>query len=120
MAKRLGAGALYHTVAFDKLAAGNPDSPYDYGNEETVWVEQFRRRAAFIHLRRGEAVIAGRLQGRHLQVIQVRASVEARSVGTDWRVRDVATGEEFNIRDISPNEDDRAFIDFLCEKGVAV
>jgi hypothetical protein len=39
-------------------------------------------------------------------------------VTTDWRVRDVRTGTIYNIRDITPS-DDRAFLDFLVQSGVA-
>jgi len=48
-------------------------------------------------------------------------------VDTDWRVRDVRGGEfvngewvgpEFNIRDVTPTND-RQWLDFLCQSGVA-
>lgn len=119
MAKRPSAGDLYERVAFDRRADANPDSPVDYGNTVSDWVEQFTCRAQFIHLRGGETVMASRLEGRHSQVIRIRASVASRAVDTDWRVRDVRTGAVFNVRDITPS-DDRQFLDVLCEKGVAV
>lgn len=128
MPKRPSAGALIQKVAFDKRETGNPDSPVDYGNTLEEWVEQFSCRAAFIHLRGGESVIAARLQSQHIQVIRVRASDASRAVTPDWRVRDERTGvfdtngkwtgNSFNVRDVTPS-DDRQFIDFLCESGVA-
>lgn len=115
MAKQISAGDLYYRVAFDKRAEVDDG----YGNTVSDWREQFQCRAAFRHLRGGESVMAGRLQGKHVQVITVRASSQTREITTDWRVRDVRTGEAFNIRDVT-HETDRAFISFLCEKGVAV
>ena len=107
-------------VAFDKRVQGNPDSPADYGNTQTEWAEQFRCRAAFIHLWGGEQVLAGRLQGQHLQVMLVRSSSETRQIATDWRARDVNSGIEYNVRDITPHEDDNQWLDVLCQAGVAI
>lgn len=116
--KRPSAGDLDKRVAFDQRETGNPDSPADYGNTIDEWEEQFQCRAAFIHLRGGEAVLAGRLAGRHTQVIRVRACSQTRDVTTDWRVRDARAGTVLNIRDITPS-DDRGWLDILCESGGA-
>ncbi|TJV20609.1 MAG: head-tail adaptor protein [Mesorhizobium sp.] len=115
---KLSAGTLLHRVAFDKRETANPDAPADYGNTVSDWVEQFACRAAFIHLRGGETVMASRLQGKHTQVIRVRSSSLTRSVSTDWRVRDTRTAITYNVRDITPS-DDRQFIDILCESGTS-
>ena len=114
MPRQLGAGDLYYRVAFDKRA----EVEDGYGNTVSNWVEQFQCRAAYRHLRGGESVMASRLQGRHTQVIIVRASLQTRQITTDWRVRDARTGDEFNIRDVTV-ETDRMWISFLCERGVA-
>ena len=118
MAKRPSAGDLWHSVAFEKRVVGNPDSPADFGNTVMDWKAQFCCRAAFTHLRGGEAVIAGRLQGRHPMVVQVRAFSASRSVTSEWRMKDQHTGIYYAVRDISPNED-RMFLDILVESGVA-
>ncbi|MGV1870891.1 head-tail adaptor protein [Agrobacterium rosae] len=114
MAKPRSAGDLFHSVAFDKR------EEIDRGDGVTVgqWIEKFKVRAGFTHLRGGESVMADRLQGQHTQVIFVRSSTETRQIGTDWRVRDVRSGIEYNIRDITPT-DDRHWLDFLCQSGVA-
>lgn len=114
MAKPTG-GKLIERVAFD-LKGTAPDGA---GGTTTAFTEQFQCRAGYIHLRGGEGVQAARLQGQHPQVIQVRSSLLTRGVTTDWRIRDVRSGAVFNIRDITPGLD-RQFIDFLCQKGVAV
>jgi len=116
--KRPSAGDLYYRVGFEARVVENPDSPIDYGNTESTWVEQFACRAQFIHLRGGEDVIAARLEGRHLQIIRVRASSETRLVTTDFRVVDKRNSDIFNVRDVTHNVD-RQWIDFLVEKGVA-
>lgn len=115
MAKQIGAGDLYYRVAFDKRVEVDDGM----GNTVGEWQEQFQCRAAYLHKHGGESVMAGRLQGKHVQVITVRASSQTRQVTTDWRVRDVRTGEAFNIRDVT-HETNRQWISLLCEKGVAV
>ncbi|UXS00831.1 head-tail adaptor protein [Agrobacterium tumefaciens] len=114
MAKPRSAGDLFHRVAFDKR------EEIDRGDGVSVgqWIEQFQVRAGFAHLRGGESVMADRLQGQHTQVIFVRSSSETRQVSTDWRARDVRSGVEFNIRDVTPTSD-RLWLDFLCQSGVA-
>lgn len=115
MAKRPSAGDLYYHVAFEKQGSGDDGA----GGRMTAWAEQFRCRAAFHHLRGTETVLAARLEGTHTQVIRVRASTQSRAVTSDWRIRDVRTGDLFNIRDVEPQVD-RQYISFLCQKGVAV
>jgi SPP1 family predicted phage head-tail adaptor len=112
--KPLGVGDLYYRVAFDKRSEVDDG----YGNTVSDWAEQFQCRAAYRHLRGGESIMAGRLEGKHVQVITVRASSQTRQVTTDWRMRDARDGTVFNIRDVTA-EIDRMFISFLCERGVA-
>lgn len=109
-----GAGELTHSVAFELRA----DASDGAGGVEAGFSEHFRASAAYVHLRGGEAVIAGRLAGQHPVVIRVRASTEARQVTAAWRLRDTRTGEVFNIRDVTRTED-RMWIEFLCQSGVA-
>jgi head-tail adaptor len=110
------AGDLVYRVAFDEKGGHTSDGA---GGTTKAFAERFQCRAGFIHLRGGEAVQAARLGGQHPQVIRVRSSAQTREVTTDWRIRDVRTGEVFNVRDITLGLD-RQFIDFLCQKGVAV
>ena len=125
MAKRPTAGNQFHLVAFDRRT----EVADDYGNTVGQWAEQFQTRAEYVHKSGSETVIAARLQGRHTQIIRVRASAAARAVTTDWRVRDVRNGQfidgewrgtEFNIRYIMPDEEGRQWLDFHVEKGVVV
>lgn len=108
-----GAGDLVHRFAFDERA----DADRGDGVSEGEWEERFQVRAGVTHIRGGEAVLASRLEGQHVQVVYVRSSSQSRSVSTSWRLRDVRTGDIFNIRDITPTQD-RQWIDFLCQSGV--
>ncbi|MDK4704326.1 head-tail adaptor protein [Rhizobium sp. CNPSo 4062] len=114
MAPIRSAGDLFFHVAFDKRA----DADDGAGNTVGEWQEKLQCRAGFTHLRGGESVMAARLEGQHTQVIFVRRSTLTRGITTDWRVRDLRNGDTFNIRDITPS-DDRLWLDFLCQKGVA-
>jgi head-tail adaptor len=114
MAKKRGAGELKHRIAFDKRVFADDG----YGNSVGEFQEQFQTHAGFVHLRGGEAVIASRLEGQHVQVIFVRASTQVRDVSGDWQIRDVRTGVAYNIRDITL-ADDRKWLDFLTQSGVA-
>lgn len=114
MAKTTGAGDLYERIGFSSQGTASDGA----GGTTTVFAEQFTRRAAYIHLRGGEAVLAARLEGRHTQIIRVWRDSQTRTVTTDWRIEDKRSGDLFNIRDITPS-DDRLWLDFLCEKGVA-
>lgn len=108
-------GSLFHEVAFDKRGETSGDGA---GNYEGEWVEQFRCRAEFIQLRGGEAVLSGRLQGRHTQVIRIRVSEHSVLITAEWQVRDTRRGTAFNIRDIE-FEENRQFVSLTCESGVA-
>ncbi len=111
---KLPAGKRIEKVAFERKGTASDGA----GGRTTAFTEQFECRAGYIHLRGGESVQAARLEGQHPQIVQVLASANTRSVTTDWRIRDKRTSAIFNIRDITPS-DDRQFIDFLCQKGVA-
>ncbi len=115
---RPSAGKLRERVTLSRRMAINPDAPLDLGNTRADWVDQGTVWAEYVHLRGGEAVIAGRLQGRHPQIIRVRASALTREIKTDWQVTDARTGTVYAVRDVTP-EVDRAWISLFCESGMA-
>jgi SPP1 family predicted phage head-tail adaptor len=114
MTKNTTAGDLHERVGFGSHGSGSDSA----GGTISAFTEQFTRRAAYIHMRGGEAVMAARLEGRHTQVIRVRADSQTRAVTSDWQIADKNSSAVFNIRDITPTTD-RKWIDFLCETGVA-
>ena len=106
---------LIELVGFEQPQAGSDGG----GGVVDGFAEQFERRADFVHLRGGEAVLAARLQGEHSQVIQVRRDPESSAVTADWRIVDKrAPNDVYNIRDIEPSKD-RRWLFFTCQRGVA-
>ena len=114
MPKNNGAGQLFEHVGFEEPVSGSDGG----GGITAGFAERFTCRAGYVHLRGGEAVLAARLGGQHTQVVRVRSASETRAVTTDWRIIDKRDGTTFNVRDITPS-DDRRFLDFLCQSGVA-
>jgi head-tail adaptor len=132
MAKKRSSGDLRHLYAFDKRV------DIDRGDGVTVgkWQEQCTGRAGVINLRGGETVIASRLQGRSPKIVFVRATSATRKISTDWRMRDVRTGQivddpagdmvdgkkwtgvSYNVSEIIFSED-RAWVDCLGQSGGA-
>lgn len=110
-----GAGLLQERVAFDKRS----EATDEYGNYVAAWVEQFSTRAQFIPLRGTESVMAARLENRQPVIVRIRRSAAAELVDNDWRMRDLRTGEEYQIRTVTPDVS-RGMIDILTETGVAV
>ena len=109
-----GAGDLSERVTFAAPAPGSDGA----GGVEDGFEDKFTVWAAYIHLRSSEAVMAARLEGRHSQVIRIRASSQARQITTDWRATDARTMAVFNVRDVTFLED-RAWVDVLVQGGVA-
>ncbi len=109
------AGQLRHRIAFDKRIAVDDGM----GNEEGDWQEQFQVSAAVRAKMGGEAVAAARLSGQQPATITVRSSSNTRQVTTDWRARDVHQGTIYNIRSIADPDGLRAWLDMLCQSGVA-
>lgn len=67
----------------------------------------------------GEGVIASRLTGTNLVNITVRNSSAVRAVTTAWRAKDERSGVIYNIRSIIDPDGKNAWIEMLCEQGVA-
>ncbi|WP_377299726.1 head-tail adaptor protein [Rhizobium sp. SGZ-381] len=114
MARKLGAGNLRHSVAFDARQIVSDG----LGNEEAQFVEQFRVRAAFRSKGGSEAVIAARLEGRNLLGVYVRSSPQTRQIKSNWRMRDVETGEIYAVK-IVDAVTDRAWVYLEAQTGVA-
>lgn len=118
MAKNTSGGQLYEKTAWDKREVANPDSPADYGNTESDFVEQFTRRAGFVYLRGTETVIAARLEGRQPIVVRVRKDSQTATIATDWRMRDTRSSVEYAVKSIAETPD-RKWLDVIVEAGVA-
>jgi head-tail adaptor len=109
-----GAGPLDQLVALDRRGPADDG----YGNTVSAWAEQFQANAAFVHVRGSETVMAARLEGRQTFIVRLRSSAAARSVTTDWRLRDVRLGNEFKIHE-AVEDVTRAWVDLLVERPMA-
>lgn len=115
----LGAGDLFERVAFDaphKIDDG-------YGGKMDGWASDdaaTKVHAHFRYLRGGETVQAARLSGRQPVVVTIRNSVHARLIDATWRMRDLSTGVQYNIRSGPIRSSDRQFLEFTVESGVAI
>jgi len=118
------AGLLRHRVGFYQRPTN--DSSPDYGNVETEFADEadFTCAASIKPRLGGEGVLAQRLAGTNLVNIVVRRSTLTASVDTGWKIKDERSGVDYNIRSIIDpveNTSRRArWIEFLCERGVAV
>lgn len=110
-------GDLFYRVNCQKKVPGTDEMGHPVPGAGG-WQTQFSVRAAYRHLRGGEDVMAGRLQGRHTQIITVRASAQTRQITPEWRLVDARDGTVFNVRDVTL-ETDRLWVSILCERGVA-
>jgi len=111
MAGRIGAGELSRRVVFDSPST----------DEEGVvdgWTPAVLHAwARFRYLRGGETVQAARLDGRQPVVVTIRATETARTITSDWRMRD-EDDMVYNVRTAIPS-DDRAWVELTVESGVA-
>lgn len=108
------AGQLYYRLAFDR----REEVDDGFGNAVGGWVEQFQRRARFVHMRGSETVLAARLESRNPMLAEVRKDSQTRQIDTDWQARDVRRDVAFNIRDIR-EDNNRSMIELFLESGVA-
>lgn len=112
-------GDLIHSVAFDAPTRADDG----HGGTETGWglpENAVQVRAHFRWLRGSEPVIAARLAGRQPVVVSVRSSAATRAVTPAWRMRDLHSGVIYNIRTGPVPSDDRIWLEFTCESGVAI
>jgi head-tail adaptor len=100
------------------------DAPAPVGNGQggmlQGWIKQYQCRAHIRFLRGTETVIAARLAGRQPVVITVRNCAAARAVTIDWRIRDLRSALEYNVRTAPVPSQDRIWLEILAESGVPV
>ena len=118
MARRRGVGGLTKRVAFD---APLPASD-DYGGSEDGWQADnlaIKRPAEFIYQRGGEGEQHGRLSGSARFKVRIHQSVAARTITTDFRMRDVKRDIAYQIHEVDNISDD-TWIYLVVESGVAI
>ncbi len=114
MKNRISNAHFDRAFAFDKRS----ERPDGLGNTRAEWVEQFIVSAGLHDLRGGETVMAARLEGKQPAIVTIRRSAQTKQITTDWRARDVRSGDIYNIRTKTLTKN-RAYFEMLCEKGVA-
>lgn len=107
------AGELRERLAFSQQAAQSDGQ----GGETTSWADVFTCAARVRPKLGGEEVTAARLAGRQPVMITVRYSSDAVQITTDWRARDVRSGDVYNLRAVAPDER-KQWVEILAEKGV--
>lgn len=91
-----------------------------HGNTEGPWEDQFTVWAGILYNRGDEGVLAARLTARQPAIMTVRNSAQARGILPSDRAVDARTGEIYNIREKPRvSRDNRGFLEFLVEAGVA-
>lgn len=109
------AGHLKHKISLQKRT----EIDDGYGNRRGLFVTQFTVQARIQSRLGGESVTAARLTGRNLANITVRSSTNTRLIEPEWRIVDARTGDYWNVRSVIDPDDQRMFIEMLCEQGVA-
>lgn len=117
--KRSGAGSLSERVAFLE-----PDDIDDgYGGTTQGYVERFQDAARLEPLFGArltvESVAAARLQSNQPYNLHVRSSTATRAVTPAWRVRNVRSGREYNIKTVVNSDERNAYLEMLVVEGEA-
>ncbi|GEM_PF-1765732 len=115
------AGKLRHHLAFDKKEDLSAESPPGdgYGNTESDFEEQFRQYAEFRSISVRDQLLADREAGTGVIIAIVRYNSNSKQVTSAWRVRELDTGQIYNVRGATPDEKKR-FVELQLEYGVAV
>lgn len=112
-----GAGDLRERVAFDA-----PHQVEDgYGGTDQGWglpADAIERNAELIYQRGTEKVLAGKSTGTAVFKVKISQSDQARTITTDWRMRALRSGTEYQIREVD-RDSDRQWIWLIAESGVA-
>lgn len=110
------AGQMRDRVRIETRVLGPDDGAgnrlEDWAARATVWAE-------IRALNRGEAVQAGKLEGRRTAEIRIRWSRAVADVSPDDRVVEPRSGEVWNIRAVEDRDRRRAILTLTCETGVA-
>ncbi len=111
----MAAGELSHRIAFEERALQSDG----YGNARGAFEERFIVWAKVQARFGGETVMAARLSGQQPVTIMVRQNSRTLQVTEAWRARDAESGMLYNIRSIVDPDDRGAWLELLCQAGVA-
>ncbi|MER9883101.1 head-tail adaptor protein [Mesorhizobium sp. M0118] len=114
--QKMAAGRLDQRLQFSKRVALDDGA----GNTEGAFVPQFEMAARRLVLRGGETVMSGRLQNVQKVILTIRNCNQARAITAGWKAQDLRSGVEYAIHEDPQISEDRGFLEFLAESGVAV
>ncbi len=117
--KRAGAGSLSERVAFLE-----PDSVDDgYGGQTQGYVERFQDAARLAPIFGSrltvESVTAARLAANQPYNLTVRSSERTRDVTAAWRVKNLRTDKEYNIKTVVNPDERNAYLEMLVVEDEA-
>lgn len=86
----------------------------------TPWATRFTVSAGMKPRNGGEAVIAGRLEGRQPYIVTVRSSEQTRQITSDWQLIDARDASRvFAVKTAADPDGKRQWIEILAESGIA-
>lgn len=98
-------------------AADEFGNPVPNGDD---WKTYFHVRAGLVPRNGGEAVIAGRLQGRQPYIVTVRQNSNTRMITPEWRLVDDRDPKRvYAVRTVADPDGKRMWLELLVEHGVA-
>lgn len=95
------------------------------GNYVDAYALQFEIAANVRYLRGGETILASRLEQVSPLIVLVRSCADTRQITGDWRAVDARDGTVFQIKERPRHPvdkagyEDRAWLEMLCQEGVA-
>ena len=109
-----------HAGKLDQRAAfASPTSTTDvYGGTEDGWQDEFIAWCSVRYLRGTETVMAARMDSKRPVLLTLRKSPDSEQVHSGWKA--TINGDAYNIREEPRPTDDRLYLEFIAEGGVAV
>lgn len=111
---RSAAGTLDRFVAFDRPVRASNGA----GGSRTGWTELFEAYAEFRYQAGGEEDQGGGLSVAARFKVRIHSHAQSRALSGEDTLRDVVTGDRYNIRQIDAVSDP-AFVWLVAEAGVA-
>lgn len=112
----MAAGNLTRRLQFSKRR----EIDDGFGNTVAEYVPQFEASAHIKYLRGGESVMASRLESRGPVIVTIRNHAQARTITNDWRAVDVRNNRVYAVKELPRESDNRGYLEFLAESGIAV
>ncbi|WP_313666101.1 phage head closure protein [Shinella sp.] len=117
--RRQGSGSLSERIAFLQEVEGDDGSGGVTLGWQSVFEEAGRLAPIFGSRLTVESVTAARLQANQPYNLTVRSNDRTRGITAAWRVRNVRTGKEYNIKTVVNPDERNAYLEMLVVEGEA-